>query len=139
MLLVFHLLLLILLNVLLQRLFLYHSQRMSTHHYFSLSFTDICLVLFFCQLATVVPNCHKARKKEVKTLKRKENNLLIPAKLHAPIRNTNPEGMKRTMQNIGLEDKALKFEIERIKFEIENKSIDIKDNFPHHDFYVECC
>lgn len=39
-------------------------------------------------------------------------------KLHALVANTDPERIKLTMQNISLENKALKSEIEQIKFEI---------------------
>ena len=55
-------------------------------------------------------------------MKRKGSNLLIPAKLHASIKNTNSERIKSTMQNIHLENKALKSKTEQIKFEFENKS-----------------
>ena len=34
--------------------------------------------------------------KEIKNLKKKEQNLMIPAKLHAPIKNTAPECIKLT-------------------------------------------
>ena len=38
------------------------------------------------------------------------------------------------MQNIHLENKALKSKTEQIKFEFENKSIGAKDNSLHRDF-----
>ena len=59
---------------------------------------------------------------------------MIPAKLHALIKNTAPERIKLTMQNIRLENKMLKSEIEQMKHEIEHSSIDIKDNSLHKDF-----
>ena len=39
-------------------------------------------------------------------------------KSHAVVANTDPERIKITMQNIYLEKKALKSEIEQTKFEI---------------------
>ena len=84
--------------------------------------------------STQCSHCNKAEIKEIKNLKKKEQNLMIPAKLHAPIKNTAPERIKLTMQNIRLENKMLKSEIEQMKHEIEHNSIDIKDNSLHKDF-----
>ena len=84
--------------------------------------------------STQCSHCNKAEIKENKNLKKKEQNLMIPAKLHAPIKNTAPERIKLTMQNIRLENKMLKLEIEQMKHEIEHSSIDIKDNSLHRDF-----
>ena len=83
---------------------------------------------------TKCTHCNKAETKEIESLKKKESNLLIPAKLHAPIKHTAPERIKLTLQNIRLENKSLKSEVEQMKLEIEEKSLDIKDNSLHNDF-----
>ena len=70
----------------------------------------------------------------MKRLKQKESNLLVPAKLHAPVKYTASERIKLTLQNYRLENKSIKSEIQQMKFEIENKSLDIKDNSLHNDF-----
>ena len=70
----------------------------------------------------------------MKRLKQKESNLLVPGKLHAPVKHTAPECIKLTLQNYRIENKSLKSEIEQMKLEIENKSLDIKDNSLHNDF-----
>ena len=79
-------------------------------------------------------HCNKAGTKEMKRLKQKESNLLVPAKLHAPVKYTAPERIKLTLQNYRLENKSLKSEIQQMKLEIENKSLDIKNNSLHNDF-----
>ena len=79
----------------------------------------------------------QSRKKEMKGLKRKGSNLLIPANLYEPIKNTNSERIKLTMQNVHLENKALKSKTEPMKFEIENKFIGVKDNSLHPPFTVK--
>ena len=79
-------------------------------------------------------HCNKAGTKEMKRLKQKESNLLVPAKLHAPVKYTAPKRIKLTLQNYRLENKSLKSEIQQMKLEIENKSLDIKDNSPRNDF-----
>lgn len=83
---------------------------------------------------TKCTHCTKAETKEIKSLKRKESNLLTPAKLHAPIKNTAPERIKLTLQNIRSENKALKSDMEQIKQELASKSVDIKDESLHNDF-----
>ena len=70
----------------------------------------------------------------MKRLKQKEGNLLVAAKLHAPVKHTTPERIKLTLHNYRIENKSLKSEIEQIKLEIKNKSLDIKDNSFHNDF-----
>ena len=69
----------------------------------------------------------------MKRLKQKESNLLVSAKLHAPVKYTAPERIKLTLQNYRLENKSLKSEIQQMKLEIENKLLDIKDNSLHND------
>ena len=70
----------------------------------------------------------------MKRLKQKQSNLLVAAKLHAPVKHTAPERIKLTLQNYRIENKSLNSEIEQIKLEIKNKSLDIKDNSLHNDF-----
>lgn len=79
-------------------------------------------------------HCIDAEKKELISLNKREKKLLTPAKLNAPIKHTDPERVKLTMQNIRLENKLLKSEIEKMKNEIVNKSIDLKDQSLHNDF-----
>ena len=50
----------------------------------------------------------------------KKNNLLITAKVHVPMKSTNPEHLKLTLQNICLENKGFKSEINQMKFETVN-------------------
>ena len=88
------------------------------------------ILFYFLSFGSKHTNCNKAERQEIEIFKRKENNLLIPVKLYAPIKNTDTECLKLTMQNIRLENKALKSENEQMKFRIENKYIDVKDNFP---------
>ena len=47
--------------------------------------------------------------KEIKNLEKKEQNLMIPAKLHAPIKNTAPECIKLTfnIKDLMLDDLEL--------------------------------
>ncbi len=82
---------------------------------------------------TKCTHCIKAEAKEIKSLKRKESNLSTPEKLHASIKNTAPERIKLTLQNIRSENKALKCDIKEMKQEIAGKSIDIKDESLHND------
>ena len=42
---------------------------------------------------------------------------------------------KLTMQNMCLENVALKSEIEQMKFEFKKESINVEDNSLHHDFF----
>lgn len=72
-------------------------------------------------------HCDKALKKLSKSGKERKRNMLSPARLHAPVKNANPESIKITVHSISLRIPE-KSEIEQIKFEIENKSIEIKDN-----------
>ena len=46
-------------------------------------------------------------------------------------KNTSPEHIKLTVQNICLKEKAAKCETEQMKFEIENKSNDLQDSSLH--------
>ena len=48
-------------------------------------------------------------------------------------KNATPERIKLTVQNICLEDKAVKSETEQMKFDVENKCIDLKDSSLQHD------
>ena len=56
--------------------------------------------------------CDKAYIKKIKKLKKKESDLLMSAKLWAPIKNIDAESRKITMQNMCLECAVLKSEIE---------------------------
>ena len=96
--LVLQLLLLILVTILFQRCFLHRLQRLST---LQSNLIDINRFLFLCQLATSVLTVVK-HKKKIKIWKRKKRNVLIPARLHAPIKNTNLESIKLTVQSISL-------------------------------------
>ena len=130
---IFRLLLLVLLNILFQRFLIYCLQRLTSHHYSNLNFSNTDL-LYFLSFGSKCTHFNKPERKKLISLKRKGSNLLIPAKLHASIKNTNSERTKSTMQNIRLENKALKSKTEQIKFEFENKSIGAKDNSLHRDF-----
>ena len=59
-------------------------------------------------------------------MKRKENYLLISAKLHAPIKNTDPEHIKLTIQNIQLVNKALESEIEQMRLKLKINALTLK-------------
>ena len=48
-------------------------------------------------------------------------------------KNTSPEHIKLTVQNICLKEKAVKCETEQMKFEIENKSNDLQDSSLHQE------
>ena len=74
------------------------------------------------------------RNQRSKKIKTEKSNLLVAAKLHAPVKHTAPERIKLTVQTYRIENKSLKSEIEQMKLEIENKSLDIKDNSLHNDF-----
>ena len=48
------------------KVIIYHCQRLSTNHYFNLSFTDIRLVLVFCQLVRSVSTVTKMKERKLK-------------------------------------------------------------------------
>ena len=73
------------------------KRHLSPVHYSDLNFTDFLPVLFFGKLAIRVPTATKKKKKEIKTLKTKESKLSIPTKLHAPIKNIDPDRIKLAM------------------------------------------
>ena len=66
--------------------------------------------------------------------KRNDSKLLIPAKLRASIKNTDPKLIKLTMQNIRLKDKVSRFGIKKIKFDIGNSMI-LKMT-PSHQIFI---
>ena len=89
-----------------------------------------------CEVITQVSscvNCVTAENKEMKSLKRKAENLNVPAKLKAPISLTSPERVKLTLQSYRMENKMLKLEIEKLQAEISNSSMtvspDLNDDF----------
>ena len=115
-------LLLVLLNILRQKSFRYlHQEAISSPLFQSKFYRHPSCTIFLAVGNTQCTHCNKAETKENKGLKKKDSNLSIPAKLHAPIKHTAPERIKLTLQNIHLENKSLKSEIEQMKNEIENK------------------
>ena len=89
----FQLLMLVLLNTLsLPKFFIYRL-----HFIIHSNFTDIYTVLNFCQLGLRLHTAiwqKKRKEKEMKKWKRKEKILLIPARLHASVKNIDPERIK---------------------------------------------
>ena len=72
-------------------------------------------------------HCRKAESSEKGNSQRKSHNLLVPAKINAPIKFTSPQRLKLTIQNYRSENKALKVEIDDMKREILTKSKPIDD------------
>ena len=66
--------------------------------------------------------------------KRNDSKLLIPAKLRASIKNTDPKLIKLTMQNIRLKDKVSRSGIKKIKFDIGNSMI--LNMTPSHQIFI---
>ena len=122
---------LVLLNSLFQKFFVY---RLHFSIYRLFKFYRHAYCTKFLSVGAKFTHCGMAKQKknEVKSLKRKEKSLLIPANLHASI-NIDLECIKQATQNIRLKNKTLKSETEQMKFEIENKSIDVKDNSIYRD------
>ena len=121
MVLIFELVLSILLELLFQKFFLYRLLRLSDFLY--LIPNCIKFIFFLLSVINIGTFCDKAYIKKIKKLKKKESDLLMSAKLQAPIKNIDAESRKITMQNMCLECTVLKSEIERMKFEIENEFI----------------
>ena len=67
--------------------------------------------------------------------KRNDSKLLIPVKLRASIKNTDPKLIKLTMQNIRLKDKVSRIGIKKIKFDIGSKFNHFKDDSLSSDLY----
>ena len=61
-------------------------------------------------------------------MKRKKDNLTLPAKVKSPISLTSPARIKLTLQNYRLENKELKSEIEQMQKEIQNQSLPVNNN-----------
>ena len=72
--------------------------------------------------------CIGIESKEMLTLKRKKDNITVPAKSKAPISLTSPERVKLTLQNYRLENKQLKEEVKNLQHEISSKSLEVDDN-----------
>ena len=72
--------------------------------------------------------CIGVESKEMLTLKRKKDNITVPAKSKAPISLTSPELVKLTLQNYRLENKQLKEEVKNLQHEISSKSLEVDDN-----------
>ena len=64
--------------------------------------------------------CLSLEAKEIKRLKRKRDNLKVPAKLNAPISHTSSERIKATLQSYRLENKHLKSQIEEMNIELKS-------------------
>ena len=83
-----------------------------------------------CQILTNDKQCSKCLRKqkqsESRVLKRKpETSVVAPAKLNAPISTTSSQRLKLTIQNYRLENKALKFQIEKLQNELSNSSLPV--------------
>lgn len=83
-----------------------------------------------CQVLNILndvkcSNCIKAEMKETLSLKRRRDNMMLPAKPNAPISMTSPERIKLTLQTYRFENKNLKIEISKMKEEICNKSMPV--------------
>lgn len=71
--------------------------------------------------------CTSLVKRERLSLKRKSENILVPAKLNAPIKFTSSERVKLTLQDIRFENKVLKADIKLMKAEITNNNIPVDE------------
>ena len=72
--------------------------------------------------------CIGVESKEMLTLKRKKDNITVPAKSKAPISLTSPERFKLTLPNYRLENKQLKEEVKNLQHEISSTSLEVDDN-----------
>ena len=73
-------------------------------------------------------SCSSLLKKETTSLKRKADNLLVPAKPNAPIKFTAPDKVKLTLQNYRIENKLLKSDLERMKELIVENNVKVNDD-----------
>ena len=84
-----------------------------------------------CQLlhdaSTPCLSCFSLHKKEEKSLKRKIQNSMEPAKSNAPISHTSSQRIKLTLQNIRLENKSLKNEIDEMKKTIASNNVPVNE------------
>ena len=71
------------------------------------------------------PECLKSETKEKLSLKRKRDNMMLPAKPNAPVSLTSPERLKLALHSYRLENKTLKEEISKMKEEISNNSMPV--------------
>ena len=86
-----------------------------------------CIVLINSSLIKC-GSCSVAETKESLSLKRKRDNLILPAKLKAPISLTSHERIKLTLQNYRLENKRLKSEMEQMQKDIQDQSLPVNNN-----------
>eukprot|EP00794_Sanderia_malayensis_P002699 gene2699-3120_t len=91
-----------------------------------------CLLLI-PQSSEKCAECIIIESREKQSLKRKRDNLTLPAKLKAPISSTSSERVKLTLQNYRFENKKLKEEIIIMQEEISQNSLKV-DNKLSNDF-----
>lgn len=86
----------------------------------------VCCLLIYKDLEKCSA-CEKVEKQETLSLKRKRNNLNVPAKLKAPIMLTSPERVKLTIQGLRMENKQLQEELVKLRAEIHHNSVSVNE------------